>query len=82
MIYGARTEEAVQRLQDHQSRAPRAHTAAQREVLKLSKEFVDNRIMPEGSDSIDSFAEIYETVRCALHGQIVCTCCKLLAASA
>ena len=37
--------------------------------------------MPEGSDSLESFAEIYEKVRCALHGQIVCTCCELIAAS-
>ena len=54
----------------------RAHTAAQSEVLRLSREFVDNRIIPEGSDSIDSFAEMYEKVRCALHGHIVCTCCR------
>ena len=42
---------------------------------------MDNRIIPRGCDSIDSFAETYEEVRCPQHGQIVCTCYKVFAAS-
>ena len=61
----ARTEEAIYTPAGSLKSSTRAHTAAQSAVLRLSGEFVDNRIIPKGCDSIDSFAEIYEKVRCA-----------------
>ena len=56
----------------------RARTAAQSEVLRLSREFVDNRIIPEGSDSIDSFAEMYEKVRVLCMGILCAPAADLL----